>query len=69
MFYLLNKNLISDSQYGFLPGRSTTIQLLKLVEDWTNVIDQGDYIDTVYFDFMKAFDKVPHRHLLHKDIN
>ena len=33
---------------------------------WTKVVDNGGCVDTVYMDFMKAFDKVPHRRLMEK---
>lgn len=59
-------NLLSESQYGFISGRSTTLQLLKVMEDWSEAIDSGDQVDVVYFDFAKAFDSVPHRRLLAK---
>jgi len=29
-------------------------------------VDNGELVDVVYLDFQKAFDKVPHRRLLHK---
>ena len=32
----------------------------------TDCIDQGDPVDIIYLDFSKAFDKVPHRRLMHK---
>ena len=59
-------NLISNSQFGFLSGRSTVIQMLQVMDDWTNYVDQGKSVDVIYMDFMKAFDKVPHKHLIHK---
>ncbi len=33
---------------------------------WTEAIDQGESVDTIYLDFMKAFDVVPHGQMLHK---
>jgi hypothetical protein len=36
------------------------------MDEWTKILDKGGKIDSIYMDFMKAFDKVPHRRLLHK---
>jgi len=36
------------------------------MEDWTKYLDRGNAVDVVYMDFMKAFDKVSHRHLIQK---
>ena len=40
--------------------------LLAYLESVTKHVDSGLPVDTVYFDFAKAFDKVPHRRLLMK---
>ena len=61
----MNANgLISNKQFGFISGRSTILQLLHVVEEWTDILESGGTIDVCYMDFMKAFDKVPHRRLL-----
>jgi hypothetical protein len=60
MIHLNSNNLISNKQYGFLPGRSTTLQLLMSLDAWTSTLDEGREVDVVYCDFMKAFDRVPH---------
>ena len=62
--YLKKNKLFSNRQFGFLGGRSTTLQLLTVLDNWTDILDRGSSIDVVYFDFMKAFDKVPHQRLL-----
>jgi hypothetical protein len=36
------------------------------MDEWTKILDDGGEIDVIYMDFMKAFDKVPHRRLLEK---
>ena len=63
----MNKNkLFSDKQFGFISGRSTTLQLLHVISIWCEILDEGGTIDVIYCDFMKAFDKVPHKRLLYK---
>ena len=59
-------NLFSDRQFGFINGRSTVLQLLHVIDLWTEILDEGGDIDVIYCDFMKAFDKVPHKRLIHK---
>ena len=51
---------------GFIKGRSTVLQLLKILDDWTNNLDQGKQTDVICTDFEKAFDKVPHHGLFCK---
>ncbi len=31
--------LFSSKQFGFLSGRSTTIQLLKVMDEWTEILE------------------------------
>ena len=39
----------SEKQFGFMAGRSTSLQLLKVLDDWTRALDQGNSIVlTVY---------------------
>ena len=47
-------------------GRSTVLQLLTVIDRWTEIFDKGGAVDVAYCDFMKAFDKVSHRKLIHK---
>jgi hypothetical protein len=66
LVHFFKNNLFSDEQYGFLKGRSTVLQLLKLLDEWTEYLEGGGQIDVVYTDLEKAFDKVPHFLLLKK---
>ena len=59
-------NLIANDQFGFVKGRSCTLQLLTCMEEWTNLLDKGSSVDVVYTDYSKAFDTVSHPKLLHK---
>jgi len=35
MKHLKMNNLLSNKQYGFIPGRSVSLQLLTVMNDWT----------------------------------
>ena len=64
--HMKNNNLFSQYQFGFISGRSTVLQLLHVLNLWIEVLDQGGTLDAIYCDFMKAFDKVPHKRLVYK---
>ena len=59
-------NLFSNKQFGFTGGRSTSLQLLTVLDKWTQILDNGGTVHAIYMDFMKAFDKVPHCRLIVK---
>ena len=64
--HLENNNILSEQQFGFLSGRSTALQLLRVLDEWTEVLDRGGEVDVIYMDFKKAFDSVPHKRLMAK---
>ena len=66
MAHLLDNNLISSAQHGFLPRRSCVTNMLIFMDSLTQAHDDGLITDSIFFDFAKAFDKVPHRPLLRK---
>jgi len=37
---ILDSSFFSDYQYGFIKGRSTVLQLLKTMDEWTYNLDQ-----------------------------
>jgi len=37
-------------QYGFIKGRSTVLQLLRILDEWTEMLEGGQ-IDVIYTDF------------------
>ena len=52
---------------ALLKEKSCLTNLLSFLEDVTSkAIDEGKPLDVIYLDFSKAFDKVPHKRLLHK---
>ncbi|GMT21615.1 hypothetical protein PFISCL1PPCAC_12912, partial [Pristionchus fissidentatus] len=61
-----NLDIFPDEQYGFRKKRSRELQMLDALEHWTSSISEGQPIDVIYFDFAKAFDRVSHPKLNHK---
>ena len=66
MDFFFQNNDFSKNQFGFIKGRSTALQLLRIMDEWTTQLDSGGQVDVIYTDFAKAFDTVPHRRLLSK---
>ena len=64
--YLHRHGFISDSQHGFLQGRSTASNLLESLYDWTVNMDEKNDTLIAYIDFAKAFDRVSIPKLLYK---
>jgi len=64
--HFLHIDFFSKNQFGFLKGRSTVLQLLHIMQEWTAALENGRQINTIYADFEKAFDKAPHHLLLKK---
>jgi hypothetical protein len=64
--HLERNGLIRSTQHGFMRGRSCTTNLLAFFEKVTAELDSGNVVDTIYLDFAKAFDTVPHERLKKK---
>ncbi len=64
--HMIDNDLLSRHQHGFISGRSSSTNLLKVLDTWTEALDAADPVDVVYLDFAKAFDSVPHERLLLK---
>ena len=41
-------NVYSDTQFGFINARSTTLQMFHVLDIWTKMLDQGGILDVVY---------------------
>lgn len=57
---------VPNDQHGFRTGRSTETLMLSALNDWTQALEHKTDVDVIYFDFMKAFDKVPFERLVAK---
>ena len=66
LVHIKTQKLITPSQHGFMPRRSTTTNLITYLDYVTRKLDENQPVDVLYLDFAKAFDKVPHKRLLQK---
>ena len=69
--HLALDSILADCQQGFPRRRSCETQLVQFVHDIISNLDGAmnrghKQTDLIIMDFAKAFDKVPHRRLLHK---
>ena len=65
LMHMMNNNLISSSQHGFITGRSTQTQQIHYLDHLTQLFDEKKQTEIVYLDFSKAFDTVSHSKLLY----
>ena len=59
-------NLANYVQYGFRLSHSCQAQLISIIEELQLALDCHHQVDLLMLDFSKAFDTVPHQHLLKK---
>ena len=69
--HLALDSILADCQHGFRSQRSCETQLVQFVHEIISNLDGAvnrghKQTDLIIMDFAKAFDKVPHRRLLHK---
>ena len=62
--HLTNNELISDSQWGFCPNKSTVTALLSTFHEVYQMMEKGFDVCLIFLDIRKAFDSVPHQPLI-----
>lgn len=60
------QNIIIPEQHGFMPHRSTMSNLMTFVSYLHDSLENRNQVDAIFSDISKAFDKLPHSHLIHK---
>lgn len=64
---LESENILSERQFGFRKGKSCVSNLLCFYSRVIDVVQERDgWVDCVYLDLKKAYDKVPHQRLMWK---
>jgi hypothetical protein len=66
LHFISENDIITSSQHGFQAGLSTDTILLTFYDYVTKSLDDNLIVDTIYFDFSKAFDTIPHDVLLRR---
>ena len=65
--FLEENEMISGSQFGFQQGKSCVTNLLSFYSRVVDIVQEREgWVDCVYLDLKKAFDRVPHKRLLCK---
>ena len=64
--HIISNNLVYDKQSGFLPGHSTTDQILAITSYIFSKFEMNRDVRAIFLDISAAFDSIPHYLLLHK---
>ncbi len=64
--HLYANNLVTREQHGFVRNKACVTNLLETMDSITTSLAYKRWIDVIFLDFAKAFDKVPHKRLVHK---
>ena len=59
-------NILCENQYGFRSGRSTSLAIIDLIENITDMLDSKKNTIGIFIDLKKAFDTIDHVLLLNK---
>ena len=64
--FISKNNILTDCQFGFRTGRSSSMAIVNLMEKITNSLDNMKAVISVFIDLKKAFDTIDHTILLQK---
>ena len=64
--FLSAKNVISDTQFGFRKGHSTSHALNYSIEKIYGHLEANKHVIGIFIDLSKAFDTIDHNQLMHK---
>jgi len=66
LYFLHSKNILSKYQFGFRENSNTTDAILEFLDGAYHALDHKHSVISVFLDFSKAFDTVPHDIMIRK---
>ena len=67
--YFLQNSIITNHQFGFLPGRSTQLAIFEIVKQIYSSLNNKKLFGAICLDISKAFDCIDHKKLFEKMIS
>ena len=64
--FLQCNNVLLKYQFGFRKLYSTTLALIEFTDKVRSILDEGNYVMSIFVDLTKVFDTVDHEMLLYK---
>jgi len=58
--------MFNNKQLGFIKSQLTILQLLNVMDIWTESLESGAQIEVIYTDLEKTFERFPHKRLISK---
>ena len=65
MIHLLANRMISSTQHGFMPLKSTVSNLVEYLDDLTKFWEKKESVCVLMTDFSKCFHKLPKKLIIH----
>ena len=64
--HLQLNSVLCNAQHEFRRKHSCETQLIETIDNFASTLNKGGQTDIIALDFSNAFDRVPHKQLIHK---
>lgn len=64
--FLINEEILSSTQHGYVKGKSTTTATFQFITDVLNALEDSKVVIALLLDLSKAFDTLFHKYILNK---
>ena len=66
VLHLSAHKFLNNTQHGFTLGKSTLTNLIEYYDSMLHLLEHYQYVDSIYLDYSKAFEKCDHDIILKK---